>query len=121
MNSILTDFENELSTSPEKRDIAVRRLMDTRMPFPPFKVIDLQDLKSSQIRAKLDQYRPFHVMHDNRVKKQLYLLSEIFKRVKTSPAKESKKEEGSDSESSLQRQDSLESKKKFTPKVIEKT
>jgi len=79
METILSEFEQEVHRSPVTRDLAVKRLMDTRMPFPPYKVIDLQDMKSNQgLRAKLDKYHPFCVMHDQRVKRQMFLLSELF-------------------------------------------
>lgn len=67
--------------SPDNRQGAVKKLLHSKMPFPPFKVIDLHEMQTDeQLRIRLKKNNPFKVIHDSNVKKQLYLLSEIFQR-----------------------------------------
>jgi hypothetical protein len=50
---------------------------------PPFKVTDLHELKTNEsLRDRLRKNHPFNVMHDKSVKKQLFLLFEVFNKFK---------------------------------------
>jgi hypothetical protein len=44
----IKEYTHQVETSPEGRPEALKKLLNTKAPFPPFKVIDLQDLKSSE-------------------------------------------------------------------------
>lgn len=79
MDAIIHSYEREVDSQPERRPEARKKLLDSKVPFPPFKVIDLHELKSSaKMRADLNKKNPFNPIHDSGVKKQLYLLNEIF-------------------------------------------
>ena len=52
-------------------------------PIAPYKEIDLHDLKNDKrLRDQLSKYHPFNVMHNQGVKKQLFLLFQVFNKIK---------------------------------------
>lgn len=60
-----------------------REHLFTTKPIAPFKEIDLHELKNDQkLRDQLNKNNPFNVMHNQGVKKQLYLLFQVFNKIK---------------------------------------
>ena len=45
MDKIALDYKRELEDSPDKRDEVLQKLLTSKVPFPPYKIIDLNDLK----------------------------------------------------------------------------
>lgn len=47
MEKQLRDYNDEVDLSPKSKSALITKLLTSNMPFPPFKFIDLNDLKKS--------------------------------------------------------------------------
>lgn len=48
MEEVIRAYTEGIEASPETRPEALKKLLNTKTPFPPYKVIDLHDLKTSE-------------------------------------------------------------------------